>query len=919
MLIKMNISRILKASMLLLLVLACPLSVSVPPAQAANASDFKPGRLIDDSTFTNQNSMSASSIQAFLNSKVSTCQAGYTCLKDYTQNGKSAAQIIFDKSQEFSINPQTMLVLLQKEQILVTDTWPTPTQYTKATGFGCPDSSLSVAVDANQNGCYDQYEGFTNQVHYAARMFRRIMNNDPAQYQGFSLGNNNVQYHPNTACGAPNVFIENRATIALYTYTPYQPNPAALANLYGTGDGCSAYGNRNFWRMFNDWFGPSTGEGFSLMTSFNDNGDGRQWVVTKGVKRHVPSEEILRAWGLDQLPLAQTTGLFLGAIPTSGQLDRLMRPTGSQDVYFVDSRNAYRITSTEMLNTWGLNPSAIADVGVDLARLPTNQGNFSYALRKYNNLAVYMMDGGTLRQYGNGDVLTAWEGDSPKIVDLSSDYSAKLSTVGSMVSVAKAKNVSSLNQYNVVAGQKLYLSSGVAPLYPGAPATVSDLTINRLTPSAQASHFIRYVGAPTVYMVDTQKHAVGSPELIRAWGVGANPEVNVVSQGNINLLATGGAVNTFEADVAGQLYLMDGRKITIPTSLDSGYRTSGNVYSPSAELMALLPAGETASSFLKGFQTAPVYLMDQGSIRHVRTGYDLSLLSNNEGITSVSDYVLGQFAHGGYVGSYLSSGGTNYAVAGGNKYTVDTTTASDWNLSSPDAVNATTIARYSGSSALSRKVKIGSSYYWVRDGKSHLTFNTDLAGVWGLTSSPNELNNTFMQRVSSSTPLTIFVRSTDTNDQRIFIADSAGAQLHHLTSPDQVFNYGYQSGGQMLLLSPSDITAGSPVTAKNIIKKASGGDSVLDSGAKRLFSNGTIQGNWETGSNVATVSDALWAFIPAGSNINRTIKGTSPNVYVVDGGNKRWVQSDATYQSYAPYQSVSNYLINLLPNGADLP
>ena len=56
-------------------------------------------------------------------------------------------------------------------------------------------------------------------------------------------------------CGAGDVYIESKATAALYTYTPYQPNQAALANMYGLGDHCSAYGNRNFWRVWNDWFG----------------------------------------------------------------------------------------------------------------------------------------------------------------------------------------------------------------------------------------------------------------------------------------------------------------------------------------------------------------------------------------------------------------------------------------------------------------------------------------------------------------------------------------------------------------------------------------------------------------------------------------------------------------------------------------
>lgn len=63
-------------------------------------------------------------------------------------------------------------------------------------------------------------------------------------------------YHPDSdRCGGASVTIASAATAALYYYTPYQPNAAALANLYGTGDSCSSYGNRNFWRMYSDWFG----------------------------------------------------------------------------------------------------------------------------------------------------------------------------------------------------------------------------------------------------------------------------------------------------------------------------------------------------------------------------------------------------------------------------------------------------------------------------------------------------------------------------------------------------------------------------------------------------------------------------------------------------------------------------------------
>jgi hypothetical protein len=51
------------------------------------------------------------------------------------------------------------------------------------------------------------------------------------------------------------VRIQNQATAALYIYTPYRPNQAALNAGWGTGDSCSSYGNRNFYNFYTLWFG----------------------------------------------------------------------------------------------------------------------------------------------------------------------------------------------------------------------------------------------------------------------------------------------------------------------------------------------------------------------------------------------------------------------------------------------------------------------------------------------------------------------------------------------------------------------------------------------------------------------------------------------------------------------------------------
>lgn len=228
-------------------------------ASAASAVNFNAGRIIDDGVFTASGSMNTSQIQAFLNSKVPVCDTwhapGYgqnppfICLKDYVEGGRSAAQIIYDTAQQYQINPQVLIVLLQKEQGLVTDTWPLNSQYRTATGYGCPDTAP----------CDSQYYGLTNQLNWSGKMFRAILNNSPTWYTPYVLGNNYIRWNPQASCGGSTVNIENRSTQALYNYTPYRPNQAALNAGYGTGDGCSAYGNRNFYLYFTDWFGSTFG------------------------------------------------------------------------------------------------------------------------------------------------------------------------------------------------------------------------------------------------------------------------------------------------------------------------------------------------------------------------------------------------------------------------------------------------------------------------------------------------------------------------------------------------------------------------------------------------------------------------------------------------------------------------------------
>ena len=209
----------------------------------------------------------------------------FVCMADERFDGESAAHIIWQAAQDYRINPKVLIVLLEKEQGLVTDTWPNSTlQYRSATGYGCPDTAA----------CDSQYYGFKNQVRNSAKFFRKNLDGDP-NWTNYPVGWNNILYSPNCSDRGA-VYIENRATGALYTYTPYQPSQAVLNAGYGTASGCSAYGNRNFYLYYTDWFGDTHGKELTgaylpdgvyqfkstggLVLSFDGSANGASAVIT---------------------------------------------------------------------------------------------------------------------------------------------------------------------------------------------------------------------------------------------------------------------------------------------------------------------------------------------------------------------------------------------------------------------------------------------------------------------------------------------------------------------------------------------------------------------------------------------------------------------------------------------------------------
>lgn len=325
------------------------------PASAANAADFDPGYIVSDQNFYDGRALDAGAVQLFIASKNPGCYAGATCLLNYAQNtpnmaataycqamsgiaNESAASIIARVGAACNLSQKALLVILQKEQSLVTLREASASRFNKATGFACPDTAP----------CDPAYAGFFYQIYNAARQF----NIYKARPQNFNhqVGQwNAILYHPNAACGRGNVYIHNAATAGLYNYTPYRPNDAALANLYGTGDGCSSYGNRNFWRMWTDWFGPPTGTSPSLAQV---SGSSDVWLLGPGVRYRFGDATTLARYSAFGT-IRTMTSTELGNYYWGGQTVQKAVATTDGRIWLIDVKR-YAFQSCEQLASYGM-------------------------------------------------------------------------------------------------------------------------------------------------------------------------------------------------------------------------------------------------------------------------------------------------------------------------------------------------------------------------------------------------------------------------------------------------------------------------------------------------------------------------------------------------------------------------------------
>lgn len=341
----------------------------VKDLKASVDPNFDPNFIISDEEMLNVHSMSLLDIQKFLEEKNSYL-ATYQTLNAYGTL-KTAAEIIYEAAtanyrcpdyvnlsenpgEEMiqllceritTVNPRFLIVLIQKESSLIENPNPIQRHLDQATGYGCPDSG----------GCDPRWHGFGKQVNSAALQFLAYMQN-PNRYpyrpgKAYVFNNNRGTIYNEPMMVVP----QNRATAALYNYTPHVFN-----------------GNYNVWRLYQRYFP----EGVHTQIARYPNGSLLQvegqpgvWLIQNGQKRPFLS------WGAltsryNPNRIIKIDESELNAYPKGAPLkypnySLLRSPQG--EIYLIVDDEKRLFATDEIFRHFGFHPDEIIDVSsVDL-------------------------------------------------------------------------------------------------------------------------------------------------------------------------------------------------------------------------------------------------------------------------------------------------------------------------------------------------------------------------------------------------------------------------------------------------------------------------------------------------------------------------------------------------------------------------
>jgi hypothetical protein len=225
------------------------ISILFSPAYAIGLS-FDPNNIISDAAFFNAHDMTAAEIQSFLERK----RSGLTYYTALDADGqlRFASEIIWRSATAQGINPKVLLILLQKEQSLIENPFPSQYNYDWATGFAICDTC------SPDDPRLSAYKGFGIQVQKAAQRKKQ-----------YTLTPQEFQFRPYESKNIDGLTVTpaNAATAALYNYTPH------------------IKGNFAFWKLWVRYFEKFYPDGTILRAEGSDD----IWLIQNGKRKKFSS------------------------------------------------------------------------------------------------------------------------------------------------------------------------------------------------------------------------------------------------------------------------------------------------------------------------------------------------------------------------------------------------------------------------------------------------------------------------------------------------------------------------------------------------------------------------------------------------------------------------------------------------------
>lgn len=303
------------------------------PAPAALAFDFNPNFIISDAEMTDPTSMSEDEVAAFLDAYGTLNTRSF---EDVDGERKSAAEVIAQAGERNGISQRVILVMLQKEQSLVTDESPSDDQLDWALGYGICDDCNHDTASAQR------FRGFAKQINSATLQLREGYLADLASYGETVMG-----FGPGIATVIDDVDVTpaNNATAALYTYTPH------------------THGNLMFATLWQAWFTHEYPDG-SLLQNTDDGG---VWLIQYGRRRPITTRAALLT-RFNESAIIPVSATSLNVFPTGKAISLpnyslLRSPRGT--VYLLVDDTLRGIASQEAFRAIGFVSDEIMDVSFE--------------------------------------------------------------------------------------------------------------------------------------------------------------------------------------------------------------------------------------------------------------------------------------------------------------------------------------------------------------------------------------------------------------------------------------------------------------------------------------------------------------------------------------------------------------------------